>query len=127
MPIMCEECKCSIYLEDKPDGTRDYGGCENGCACCNQDLSAAAAVYEKLLAIPEDDREEGNPIQFAEEGPNRFHIMSLFFSNEVDGIRIQEDVDLGEITVSFFSEGGEIELKEGLLYDWALDRYHNHW
>ena len=35
MPIMCEECKCSIWLEDKPNGTREYGGCENGCSCCN--------------------------------------------------------------------------------------------
>jgi hypothetical protein len=35
MPIMCEDCKCSIWLEDKPNGTREYGGCDNGCSCCN--------------------------------------------------------------------------------------------
>lgn len=35
MAVMCEECKCSIYLEDKADGSREYGGCDNGCECCN--------------------------------------------------------------------------------------------
>lgn len=38
MPVMCEECKCSIWLENNPDGTRTYGGCDNGCSCCNDDL-----------------------------------------------------------------------------------------
>lgn len=37
MSVMCEECKCTLYIEDKPDGTRDYGGCENGCTCCNDE------------------------------------------------------------------------------------------
>ena len=36
MAVMCEECKCSISLDDKPDGTRVYGGCENECKCCNK-------------------------------------------------------------------------------------------
>lgn len=35
MAIMCEECKCSIYLEEQPDGSMEYGGCESGCDCCN--------------------------------------------------------------------------------------------
>jgi hypothetical protein len=35
MAIMCEECKCSIYLEEQADGTKEYGGCENECSCCN--------------------------------------------------------------------------------------------
>ena len=33
--VMCEECKCSIYLEEQADGTKKYGGCENECTCCN--------------------------------------------------------------------------------------------
>lgn len=36
MPAMCEECKCSVWLEYKLDGTREYGGCDNGCECCNE-------------------------------------------------------------------------------------------
>jgi hypothetical protein len=35
MAVMCEECKCSIYLEEQADGTKKYGGCENECTCCN--------------------------------------------------------------------------------------------
>ncbi len=37
MAVMCEECKCSIYLEEQPDGTKKYGSCENGCPCCNKE------------------------------------------------------------------------------------------
>lgn len=43
MPVMCEECKCSIYIEDKPDGTRDYGGCDNGCSCCSTEGDTSEA------------------------------------------------------------------------------------
>jgi|CryBogDrversion2_10_1035300.scaffolds.fasta_scaffold07319_2 hypothetical protein len=48
MPVMCEECKCSIVLEDKPDGTRDYGGCGNGCPCCNEGSNPGREVLWQL-------------------------------------------------------------------------------
>lgn len=35
MAAMCEECKCTIYLEAQPDGSKEFGGCENNCPCCN--------------------------------------------------------------------------------------------
>lgn len=34
---MCEECTCTIRIETKPDGTRSFGGCDNGCECCNKE------------------------------------------------------------------------------------------
>lgn len=36
MAVMCETCKCSIYLEEQADGSMEYGGCENNCPCCNE-------------------------------------------------------------------------------------------
>ena len=80
---------------------------------------------EQLLALTEEERENGddsNPILFAESGPNRFHIMSLFFP-EGDGVTIQTDLDLDEVTVEYFSDGGTMKLEEGPLYDWAIDLY----
>ena len=31
MALMCEECKCSTYLNEETD----MYSCESGCACCN--------------------------------------------------------------------------------------------
>jgi hypothetical protein len=83
-----------------------------------------------ILAYTDEDRDamdDSNPITFAESGPNRFHLMSLFFSDKngsEDGVQIQEDCDLGEITVKYFNEGeADIELTEGPVYDWALAMY----
>ena len=79
----------------------------------------------QLLVTTEEVREAGyesNPIIYAEQAPNRFALMSLFFPAE-DGVRIQEDLDLSEITVAYFNEEGEQELTEGALYDWALKFY----
>lgn len=84
---------------------------------------------EQLLSLTDADRDSGdesNPILFAESGPNRFSIMSLFFSDsggKEDGVRIQEDLDLNEITVEYFTDTETIELKEGPIYEWALEFY----
>ena len=80
---------------------------------------------EQLLALTQEERDTGddsNPILFAESGPNRFHIMTLFFP-ETDGVRIQTDLDLNEVTVEYFSDDGRVELTEGPLYDWAIEIY----
>jgi hypothetical protein len=130
MAMMCETCKCSIYLEDKTDGTRAYGGCENECVCCNGTniLEVLQTRNEQVIATTEEEREdlnEDNPIVFAESAPNRFRVMSMFFEDVVggnnDGVNITEDTDLGEITVKYFTDKDEIELTEGAVYDWAID------
>jgi hypothetical protein len=79
----------------------------------------------QLLALTNEQREAGgdsNPILHAEGGPNRFAIMSLFF-NDSEGVRIQEDLDLNAVTVNYFTDGEEIELQEGALYEWAINYY----
>ena len=81
-----------------------------------------------ILAYTDEDRDamdESNPITYAESAPNRFHLMSLFFS-EIDGVQIQEDCDLNEITIKYFKDDEAVELTEGPVYDWALNMY-NGW
>jgi len=83
----------------------------------------------QLTELTEEEREAGdesNPILFAESGPNRFATMSLFFS-DIDGVRIQEDLDVQEITVYYFDREGERELTEGIVYDWAYNFYKENW
>ena len=140
MAVMCETCKCSIYLEDKPDGTRAYGGCENECVCCNgSDIlevletrnGQVIALTDEVRAQLEEEEDMGasNPILFAEQGPNRFRMISMFFEDVAgghnDGVNITEDTDLGEITVKYFTDEDEIELTEGAVYDWAINFYNN--
>lgn len=140
MAVMCETCKCSIYLETQADGTRAYGGCENECVCCNGSdiLEVLQTRNEQVIALNDEVREEleetedmgvSNPILFAEQGPNRFRVMSMFFEDVAgghnDGVKIQEDLDLGEITITYFTDEDETELTEGAVYDWALNFYKN--
>ncbi len=116
MPAMCEACKCSIAL------TESY------CELCKPelDLDKGLKLREaQLLAITDrDELDESNPIGFAEAGPNRFRLLTLFFPND-DGVRVQEDLDLNEISVQYFNDRESVELKEGALYEWALDYYRN--
>jgi hypothetical protein len=80
---------------------------------------------EAHLATADDARnagDESNPIVFAENGPNRFNLMSLFFTNSY-GVRIEEDLDLLEITVKLFNDTDELELTEGALFEWAINHY----
>lgn len=89
----------------------------------------------QLIALTEEVREEleesdaENPILFAEQGPNRFSVMSLFFEDVVggnnDGVNITEDLDTQDIVVKYFTDTDEIELTEGAVYDWAIDFYKN--
>jgi hypothetical protein len=137
MAVMCEECKCSIHLETQADGSRAYGGCENKCPCCNGTniLETLNERNAQVIALTEQLREEleendaENPILFAEQAPNRFSLMSLFFEDKVggnnDGVRIQEDLDTNDITVHYFTDADEIELTEGAVYDWAIEFYKN--
>lgn len=85
----------------------------------------------QILATTEEEREEGNennPIVQAESAPNRFSVMSMFFDDgESDGVRVQEDLDLGEITVQYFNDTETVELTEGVMYNWAKEFYSNNW
>lgn len=82
----------------------------------------------QVLATEEEreDGDEGNPVLFAESGPNRFATMSLFFTDN-DGVRIDEDLDLNEVTVHYFTDSEEIELTEGAVYDWAIKFYNENY
>lgn len=81
----------------------------------------------QILATSEEDREVGddaNPIIFAESRPNRFRILSYFFPED-DGVKIEEDLDLGTITVEYFTDTETITVTEGALYEWAINQYEN--
>lgn len=134
MASMCDDCKCSTYY----DKDKDTYHCENECVCCNGSdiLEVLQTRNEQVIALTEEIREEleeaedmgvSNPILFAEQGPNRFKVMSLFFEDVAgghnDGVKITEDLDLGEITITYFTDEDETELTEGAVYDWALNFY----
>lgn len=122
MSLMCEKCKCTIGLDK---------GCDNGCSCCNG-ATIESLIEERtaqLLSITEEQRDNGdesNPILYAEQGPNRFALMSLFF-NDSDGVQIQEDLELNEITVKFFNDSKEQEITAGALYEWAINYYRDNY
>jgi hypothetical protein len=93
---------------------------------------------EQVIALTDEVRQEleeaedmgiGNPILFAEQGPNRYRLMSLFFEDVAggnnDGVKITEDTDLGEIRVSYFTDRDEVPLTEGAVYEWAIDFFKN--
>jgi len=130
MAVMCEVCKCSIYLEEQTDGTMEYGGCENECPCCNEDIAGKLEErVAQLLAITDEVRDsddDSNPIIHAEQGPNRFALMSLFFTDN-DGVKIEEDLELNDITVTYFTDDNELIVKEGALYEWAINYYRDNY
>lgn len=72
------------------------------------------------------DESEANPLEEAEGFPNRFTTLSYFFE-EGDGVEIVQDSDHEDIdpTIYYFYEGGKEEIKEGALYEWALEQFYN--
>lgn len=82
----------------------------------------------QALAVTAEERENGNednPILYAESGPCRFRTLSLFFPDG-DGVEIIEDLDSEEeeVTVKYFDDSYSIELNDGPLYEWAMERYY---
>lgn len=80
----------------------------------------------EVLALTEEERETGNednPILYAESGPCRFKTLSFFFPDG-DGVEIIEDLDSEEeeITVKYFDDSNSLEITEGPLYEWAMER-----
>jgi len=136
MPSMCDDCKCSTYYDEEKDSFH----CDNECLCCNGTniLEVLQTRNEQVIALTDEVRQEleeaedmgiGNPILFAEQGPNRYRLMSLFFEDVAggnnDGVKITEDTDLGEISVSYFTDRDEVPLTEGAVYEWAIDFFKN--
>lgn len=81
---------------------------------------------EQILAVRRiDEDDETNPIIHAEQGPNRYHSITWFFPDpECDGVRVTYDCDLGTKEVVYFDKNGtEVELTEGVMYDWAMNLY----
>lgn len=92
-------------------------------------MSSLETRNAQVLATTEEQRESGdesNPIIFAETGPNRFRVMSLFFPDN-DGVHISEDLELNEVTIKYFNDEQEQELTAGPVYDWALNFYNNNY
>lgn len=87
---------------------------------------------EQALALTDQKRNEleeagddTHPFLHAEQGPNRYQSITWFFPEE-DGVRVEEDLDLGNRKVIYFDlHGFEQELKSGPVYDWAINRYEN--
>ena len=80
---------------------------------------------EQAKGATREERESGatsNPIIGAEDNPNRFESLTFFFPED-DGVKIERDIDLDEVTVEYFFEGGSEILTEGALYEWALERW----
>lgn len=81
----------------------------------------------QVLALTEEERETGNednPILYAESGPCRFRTLSFFFPDG-DGVEIIEDLDNEEeVTVKYFDDSNSIELNDGPLYEWAMERFY---
>jgi hypothetical protein len=84
----------------------------------------------QILETTEEDRytgDETNPIIFAESGPNRFNVMSLFFEDKPgginDGVTIEEDLETCHITVKYFTDDNTTELTSGPVYEWAINHY----
>lgn len=136
MASMCDDCKCTTYYDED----KDTFHCENECVCCNGSniLEVLQARNEEALALTEAVREaleeaedmgQSNPFIFAESGPNRFRIMSLFLEDvsggNNDGVKITEDVESGEIEIEYFTDIDQVPLTEGAVYDWALNFYKN--
>ena len=88
-------------------------------------LDTLALRNQQVEATTEEEREGGgddNPIIYAESGPNRFNVMSLFFTDS-DGVKIEEDTETREILIQYFNDSETTQLTEGAVYDWALNFY----
>lgn len=129
MASMCDVCKCSTYYDD----VKDSFSCENECLCCNGESLAdtLALRVAQILELTEEKRAEleeaedmgdSNPIIHGEQGPNRFYSLTFFFTDN-DGVKIEEDLDLNEITVQFFNDYESKTIADGPLYDWAMNHY----
>ena len=93
-------------------------------------MSSLELRNSQVLATTDEVRDtddETNPVIFAEHGPNRFKVMSLFFEDKQggvnDGVTIEEDLDLNTITIRYFTDISSEELTSGPVYEWALKFY----
>lgn len=75
--------------------------------------------------VNDGDETEANPLAEAGDFPSRFQTLTFFF--EEDGVEIVKDLDWenDDPKVYYFHGEEKIELKEGALYEWALERWEN--
>jgi len=85
----------------------------------------ALALTDQVREELEEAGDDEHPFIYAEQGPNRYQSVTWFFPDD-DGVRVQEDLDLGEVTVFYFDvDGKEQELTSGPVFDWAVNQYEN--
>lgn len=75
--------------------------------------------------VNDGDESEFNPINDAATYPCRHQTLSFFFQEE-DGVEIVQDLDwegVLEPKVYYFQGEEKIELKEGALYEWAMEKW----
>ena len=82
----------------------------------------------QALAIAGKDREEveeDNPIRYAETAPCNYQSRTYWFP-EGDSVEVVENLDWTEEVAVYYEDNGKrIELKEGALYEWAIEQYDN--
>jgi len=88
----------------------------------NELLELRVKQVETITDAEREELDETNPIIHAETAPNRFNVMTLFFTDS-DGVKIEEDLDLNEITVQFFTDTETLDVTTGPLFEWAIDYY----
>jgi hypothetical protein len=79
----------------------------------------------RALQVKEDAE---NPLTIALENPNRFQTVTFFFADD-DGIKIETDLDLNDVTVYYLTQCGarQYVITEGALYEWAINAEANSW
>ena len=78
---------------------------------------------EEAKSLASGGEIDQSPLGEAEAFPSRFRTLSYFFPEE-DGVEIVQDIDSEEwVSVYYFDETGRVELTEGALYEWALERF----
>lgn len=89
-------------------------------------LSEREAQAKAIAGKDRDEVEEENPIYYAETAPCHYQSTTYWFPDE-DCVEVVENLDCEEEELEvYYSDGSErIQLKEGALYEWAIEQYHN--
>lgn len=87
-------------------------------------MTRLADREEQARILESGDVTDPNPLTEAEAFPNRFETLSYFFEDG-DGVEIVKDLDHEEEDpkVYYFDDSGKVELTQGALYEWAIDRF----
>jgi hypothetical protein len=78
MPTMCEECKCSVWVDQ---------GCDNGCTCCNGPKFFVKVFVEFSGEIHADSAEEAEKVAWEKWGTDSDSEISYF---GIQSIHVEE-------------------------------------